>query len=173
MNSFAGSENFGPAGRGGQCDNFWVVLQFFERYLAIHFEKADFYSELRDINFVPWSARPSRVIFSTSSLEGTDFMLTPKKSQLEVFVEKLPEAPALMLSFLTDSRSSTRFPAVTRLTVHRRRQFGRRVELVGRPDQKRQCVNLGSVFETLCKIWQFVFRKRIFLTYSKLWRTCW
>ena len=50
-------------------------------------------------------------------------MLTPKKSQLEVFVEKLPEAPALMLSFLTDSRSSTRFPAVTRLTVHRRRQL--------------------------------------------------
>ena len=40
-----GSENFGPAGRGGQCDNFWVVLQFFERYLTIHFEKADFYSE--------------------------------------------------------------------------------------------------------------------------------
>ena len=73
--------------------------------------------------------------------------LTPKKSQLEVFVEKLPEAPALMLSFLTDSRSSTRFPAVTRLTVHRRRQ--------------------------LCKIWQFVFISWIFPTYNKLWRICW
>ena len=31
-------------------------------------------------------------------------------------------------------------------------EFGRRVELVGRPDQKRQCGNLGSVFGTLCKI---------------------
>ena len=31
-------------------------------------------------------------------------------------------------------------------------EFGRRVELVGRPDQKRQCGNLGLVFGTLCKI---------------------
>jgi len=73
-----------------EADNvttFGWFCDFFERYLTIHFEKADFYSEDWDINFVPWSARPSRVIFSTSSLEGTDFMLTPKKSQLEVFVE--------------------------------------------------------------------------------------
>ena len=41
-------------------------------------------------------------------------------------------------------------------------EFGRRVELVGRPDQKRQCVNLGSVFGTLCKILKFVFRSGIF-----------
>ena len=31
-------------------------------------------------------------------------------------------------------------------------EFGRRVELVGRPDQKRGCDDLGSVFGTLCKI---------------------
>eukprot|EP00959_Pyramimonas_sp_CCMP1952_P365071 7644697-Pyramimonas_sp.AAC.1 len=35
----------GPAGRGGQCDDFWVVLQKFERCLTIYFEKADFYAE--------------------------------------------------------------------------------------------------------------------------------
>eukprot|EP00959_Pyramimonas_sp_CCMP1952_P318301 6660513-Pyramimonas_sp.AAC.1 len=35
-----------------------------------------------------------------------------------------------MLSTLTRSRSSRRFPAVSRLTVHRRRQFLRGVKLV-------------------------------------------
>ncbi len=40
----------GPPGPGGQSDSFWSVLLRFERYLAIHFEKADFYAEHRHMN---------------------------------------------------------------------------------------------------------------------------
>eukprot|EP00959_Pyramimonas_sp_CCMP1952_P342594 7177621-Pyramimonas_sp.AAC.1 len=50
-------------------------------------------------------------------------MSTWKKNNVECFEKCLQKLPLSTLSTLTRERSPTSFPAVTRLTVHRRRQF--------------------------------------------------
>ena len=82
-------------------------------------------------------------------------MLALQNSNFEFLRKCSQKLSAWLLSFWGREESSTRIPAVTWLTVHRRRP-------VGRPDRCGQCDDLGSVFLRFEKYLRIHFPKRNF-----------
>ena len=97
------------------------------------------------MNFVLREAQLSSCSFAIGSLRGTDLMLIRKNAKFKIFRKSDANFSDSILSTLTRAQSSTRFPVVTRLTVHRRCQFHGAGGLVGSENLDGSFADLRSV----------------------------